>query len=214
MANLTSVTIIVKIEKSKKEQLEKLIENREIYDRDEAETKNYIYRVLKATQRWRMDEEAFEFLLPIAEEIIICSEENGESLYEKVESYDSEDENGNEVKYFGEKEIFDSVIEMWESVIGIDKTINEIANNEMLWEIEYKFENECMNNDIQEVGQLFNHMENTEKDERDNDFFYTLLIKRNNDFNHCLETNFKEEDLDGFGGLMEPIEIFEELLEE
>jgi hypothetical protein len=211
MANIASTMIIVKIEKDKKELLEELVKGKEIYNNRMILENNFLYKVFRTTQRWGLNEKTFEYLLPLGGEIIITSEEGGESLYEKVESYESEDDNGNPIYYFGENETYSSVIKMWEDVLGTDEIINNIVAEEILAEIEYRFEIECENNDIDEISQLYNHMDNLDDEDKEDDFFYELLKLRKNDFEHCLKLNFSEENIKEFEGNLNLEDIFGEL---
>lgn len=65
MANIASTMIIVKIEKDKKELLEELVKGKEIYNNRMILENNFLYKVFRATQRWGLNEETFEYLLPL-----------------------------------------------------------------------------------------------------------------------------------------------------
>lgn len=108
---------------------------------DRIQEENKVFKTYTSSCRRSLETDAFEFLLEFKNaEYYLLSEENGSSLYQSVESFETEDDNDNEITVFGEVERHNSVIEMWEHFRG--DLPSEIIDNEIQAELTWQEESE------------------------------------------------------------------------
>ncbi len=181
MENETSTRVIVKIDSKREQELIDLVTEHKgihLYSTKEIEKNGFLYKVYSTTQRWRLKTDSFEFLLALGiEDIYILSEENGNSYYESTMVCIDEYE-GKTTCYFQEITQHDSVIEMWEDFLTTeDETMNEIVNEEIEGEIEYRFDRELEEAEIADIEQLHNRMEHM-VETKEQDFFVDLCKER------------------------------------